>query len=124
MKDVVTIEENFAAKFRDENLKTVNPHPGAIDGKKVFVGSGPDIRTVAQTIELFDQADFLDSRGWLSDVYCYFTPDSLGIITGVAHYMGDYAAFEIKYKDIADNIKHENKVWRDFFPDGEGQKGQ
>ncbi|MDP4147393.1 MAG: hypothetical protein Q8936_23465 [Bacillota bacterium] len=33
----------------------------------------------------------------------------------VPHAAGDYANIEIKYKDISDNIKPENPVWKNFI---------
>ncbi len=33
---------------------------------------------------------------------------------GISHVLGEHVEFEIKYKDIVNNIKAENEVWNDF----------
>jgi len=115
LKDIVRIDEDFAEKFRHENIKTVSPHPGALSGEKILIDSTP-FNKVDDTIRHFYEADEVDQRGRLPSNYCYFTPDSLGISVNAPHFMGGHAEFEIKYEDIAENIKAENMVWRDFFP--------
>ena len=47
-------------------------------------------------------------------IFSYLTKDSLGISISVGHATGDHAEFEIKYQDIANNLKVENEVWKDF----------
>ncbi|MDT8900753.1 hypothetical protein [Anaeroselena agilis] len=115
LKDIVRIDEDFVEKFRHENIKTVSPHPGALSGKKILIDSTP-FNKVDDTIRHFYEADEVDQKGRLPSNYCYFTPDSLGISVYAPHFMGGHAEFEIKYEDIAENIKAENAVWRDFFP--------
>lgn len=115
LRDLIVINENFAEKFRAEGIKTVSPHPGRFTGKQVFADFTP-FKTGEDTIRLFNDADELSPEGYRPGTYCYFTPDSFGISTSVAHAIGDHADFEIKYEDIAENIKADNEVWRDFFP--------
>lgn len=115
LKDIVRIDEDFVEKFRHENIKTVSPHPGALSGKKILIDSTP-FNKVDDTIRHFYEADEVDQKGRLPSNYCYFTPNSLGISVNAPHFMGGHAEFEIKYEDIAENIKAENTVWRDFFP--------
>ena len=50
-----------------------------------------------------------------SDVFSYFTSDSLGISVSVSHAIGDHAEFEIKYQDLKGNIKTENEIWKDLL---------
>lgn len=105
LQDVVNIDENFVAKFRDEGLKPLRLGE-IINGEKVFVKRfGTDPRTPLDTINLFNDADL--ARG----IYCYFTSDSLGISVPVAHAIGDHAEFEIKYREITSNIKDEKIAW-------------
>ncbi|MDT8900760.1 hypothetical protein [Anaeroselena agilis] len=115
LKDIVRIDEDFVEKFRHENIRTVSPHPGALSGKKILIDSTP-FNKVDDTVRHFYEADEVDLKGRLPSNYCYFTPDSLGISVDAPHFMGGHAEFEIKYEDIAENIKAENAVWRDFFP--------
>ncbi len=116
LKDLVTINENFAEKFRTEGIKTVSPHPGLISGKQVFIDFTTR-KTLEDTIDKFNAADELSPEGYLPGTYCYFTPDAFGISTSVAHAIGDHAEFEIKYVDLAKYINADNPVWKDFFPD-------
>lgn len=113
LQDLVKIDEAFAGKFRDENIKTVSPHPGALSGKQIFIDHTP-FGAMEETIKLFNKADIVDTKGRLPGTYSYFTPDSLGISTGTMHAIGGHAEFEIKYEDIAKHIKTE-KVWKDLF---------
>lgn len=118
LRDIVRIDEGFAEKFRNEDIKTVSPHPGALSGKKILIDS-KSRKTIDDTIAMFIDADEVDSKGRLPGMYCYFTPYSLGISVDAPHFMGGHAEFEIKYEDIAEYIKAENAVWRDFFPQAE-----
>jgi hypothetical protein len=114
LKDVVRIDEGFVEKFRHENIRTVSPHPGALSGKQILIDSTP-FNKVTDTVRRFNEADEVAQKGRLPSNYCYFTPNSLGISVNAPHPIGDHAEFEIKYEDIAENIKAENEVWRDFF---------
>lgn len=115
LKDLVRIDENFAKILRSEDIKTVSPHPGALTGKQIFINY-TSFNMIGDTIRRLNDADELDSKGRLPGYYCYFTQNSLGISAATSHAIGDHAEFEIKYEDIAENIKADNKVWRDFFP--------
>ncbi len=115
LKDLVRIDENFAKILRSENIKTVSPHPGALTGKQIFIDY-TSFNMVGDTINMFNGADELDSKGRLPGYYCYFTQNSLGISAAASHAIGDHAEFEIKYEDIAESIKAKNEVWKDFFP--------
>ncbi len=115
LRDLVTINENFVEKFRAEGIKTVSPLPGRFSGEQVLVDFTP-FNTIEDTIRRFNAADELSPEGYRPGTYCYFTPNSFSISTSVAHAIGDHAEFEIKYEDIAENIKADNEVWRDFFP--------
>lgn len=116
LQDLVTIDENFVAKFRSETIKTVSPHPGALSGKEIFIEHTP-FKTVDDMIAIFNDADIIHADGRLPGTYCYFTPDSFGISEGVAFAIGGHAEFEVKYVDLAEYIKADNPVWKDFFPD-------
>ncbi len=49
-----------------------------------------------------------------SGIFSYFTEDALGISININHALGDHLEFELEYQDIANNIKAENEVWKDF----------
>lgn len=103
LKDVVNIDENFIRKFKDREFKPLKSEDsGMIDSSDL--------------IKQFSKADSLDNIGIedQSDIFSYLTKDSLGINISVSHAAGDHVEFEIKYKDIANNVKVENEVWKDF----------
>lgn len=114
LRDLVKIDESFAEKLRDENIKTVSPHPGALSGKQVFIEHTP-FNKLEDTVIILSNADGFDAKGRLPGGYSYFTPYSLGVGTGVPHPIGDHAEFEIRYEDLAKHIKGENEVWKDFL---------
>lgn len=106
LKDIVIIDKNFANKFLNGGFKALWP-----EHSKVLENF-----TIEKIQERFKEADSLDNIGTekQSDVYSYFTTDSLGISISVGHAMGDHAEFEIKYQDMKGNIKSENEIWKDF----------
>jgi hypothetical protein len=64
----------------------------------------------------FGEADSLDNIGTekQSDVYSYFTENSLGISIPVPYAIGGHAEFEIDYSDIKNNII-ENDIWNELI---------
>jgi len=94
LKDIVVIDEDFAIKAKAGEFKAVDP---IIKEKQKFSNE--------ELIWEFSNVG-----------YFYFTNDYLGVSTSVPHAAGDYVIFEVKYQDIAENVKTENEVWKDFFP--------
>lgn len=107
LTDIVNIDEDFASKFLNDGFKAL----------------WPEQRVVLQDItnkeiqRNFKNADSLDNIGTekKSDVFSYFTNDSMGISISVSHAIGDHAEFEIKYQDIKNNIKSESEIWNDLL---------
>lgn len=110
LKDLVKINENFIEKFMEGKYKASNPNLSLkLEAAFDYIMEN---FTVVDLIKFFNEADLLFENS--SYIYSYLTKDFLGISIGVPHAIGDHAEFEIKYKDIADNIKLENEVWKDF----------
>lgn len=107
LKDVVNIDEEFADKFLNGEFKALWPEQSET----------LQHYTNERIQKNFMEADSLDNIGTekQSDVFSYFTQDSLGISIGVAHAIGDHAEFEINYMDIKDNIKIDNEIWKHIF---------
>lgn len=105
-RDFVNITEDFVEKFRNGNFKSLNPDLSYVQNS--FNTEG--------LIKMFNNADSLDNIDLenQSDVFSYFTKDSLGISIPVSHAAGDHAEFEIKIQDIAHNINPKNNAWKDF----------
>lgn len=104
LKDVANIDENFANKFLSGKFKALRPEHSEVL-KQLSIKDVQDI---------FNEADSLDNIGTekQSDVFSYFTNDSLGISISVGHALGGHAEFEIKYRDLKDNIKAESEIWK------------
>ena len=111
LNDLVNVDKDFANKFLNGDFKALC-HEQSEALKHL---------TNEEIQKYFIEADSLDNIGTdkQSDVFSYFTNDSLGISIGVGHAIGDHAEFEIKYKDLKDNIKTENEVWKYFYTDNE-----
>lgn len=109
LNDIINIDKDFAEKFMSGKFKALDPQKNeAIK------------HLSAETIfDYFKEADSLDNTGSnkQSDAFSYLTPDSLGISISVSHSTGDHAEFEIKYKDIKDNIKVESDIWSNLLRD-------
>ena len=99
LRDVVNIDRDFADQFINGEFIAVWD----------FQGEEIDLThyTNEKIQEYFMEADSLDNIGTekQSDVFSYFTADSLGISIPVRFAIGGHAEFEIKYQDIKDNIK-------------------
>lgn len=104
LKDIVNVDNNFVEKVKKGTFIAVSPE---ITSKMVNY-------TNDQLIEAFSTADLINHRENGYGAYSYFTNDSYGISVEVSHVIGDHVEFEVKYRDIADNIKPENEVWKNF----------
>jgi hypothetical protein len=98
LKDLVNIDENFVEKVKRGKFSRET-------SREMFKFTNDKL------IESFSTADSIGD----SSTFSYFTNDSLGIKVSVIHALGDHVEFEVKYQDIADNIKAENEVWKNFF---------
>ena len=109
LKDIVNIDEDFVTKFKGGKFKAKIPN------HMYEINTFP----VSKWKKSFDNGDSLDNIGTEnhSDTFSYLTRDSLGISIGVSHAAGDHGEFEIKYQDIADNLKAENEIWKELLPE-------
>jgi hypothetical protein len=120
LADVVFIDRAFIDRFRDGEL--VSGEEAARDELKAALQEYLSAMTADDLIALFYRADFLGDSGGsgetgftLAESYSYFTGDSLGISIGAPHVLGDYAQYELKYSDIAENINNENEIWQEVL---------
>jgi hypothetical protein len=115
LSDLVKIDESFINKFKNSNYKSQELEPN--EALEKAIKSSVEQFTVDDLIKSFNNADSLDNIGneKHSDIFSYFTKDSLGISVSVAHALGDHAEFEIKYEDLKSNLKTKNQVWEDFL---------
>lgn len=107
LKDIINIDKDFIDKFFNGQFKPLWPEQSE-ELKHL---------TKEEIQENFKEADSLDNIGTekQSDVFSYFTNDSLGISVSVSHAIGDHAEFEIKYQDLKGNRKTENEIWKDLL---------
>jgi len=105
LSDVVLINKDFIKKFDESKYVTpiLSEDENTASIIKELVGDY-DLE------EYFNNADSFNEY----NTFSYFTEDSIGISVSVPHVAGDHAEFEIKYKDISDNIKVESAIWDDF----------
>ena len=120
LADVVFIDRAFIDRFRDGEL--VSGEEAARDELKAALQDYLSAMTADDLIALFHKADFSGDSGdsgetgfTLAESYSYFTGDSLGISIGVPHVLGDYAQYELKYSDIAENVNNENEIWQEIL---------
>lgn len=106
LKDIINIDKDFTNKFLNGEFKAV--WPAQSEALKHY--------TNEEILEYFKEADSLDNIGTelQSDVFSYFTNESFGISISVSHAIGDHAEFEIKYKDLKDNIKTQFEIYNDL----------
>lgn len=106
LKDIIKIDKDFANKFLNGKFKALWPEQSG------------QLKHLTKKIMLkrFNEADSLDDIGTekQSDVFSYFTDDSLGISISASHAIGDHAEFEIKYQELKDDIKTEAEIWKDL----------
>ena len=120
LADVVFIDRAFIDRFRDGEL--VSGEEAVRDELKAAFQAYLSAMTADDLIALFHKADFSGDSGdsgetgfTLAESYSYFTGDSLGISIGVPHVLGDYAQYELKYSDIAENVNNENEIWQEIL---------
>jgi stress-induced morphogen len=103
LRDVINIDENFVDKFLKGQFKALWPEQNM----------ALEYITNEKIQARFKESDSLDNIGTekQSDVFSYFTTDSLGISISVGHAIGGHAEFEINYQDIEDNIVTDINIW-------------
>jgi hypothetical protein len=110
IKDLLNIDESFIEKFKAE--KYYKPYDSELN-----VESEAEYEfnkyTINELIEYFKKADNIGGVNQ-ANIFSYLTKDSLGISISVAHAIGGHVEFEIEYQQIANNIKTENIIWKDF----------
>ncbi|MHC1722344.1 MAG: DUF4163 domain-containing protein [Aminipila sp.] len=108
LSDLVNINEGFVDLFK--NGKYLSPYP---DEPPQLMESIKNILNETDTkgwIDLLKNADSFDI--YSGSPYSYLTKDSLVIVISVPHFMGDYAEFEINYKDLSEYKKTDNDIWK------------
>jgi len=95
MKDVININEKFLDKLL--NGEFIVPEDTVADKSAILTTLKRWSKS--ELLQQFDNSDSLDEMGTdnQSDIFIYFTKDSLGISIPVSHAEGDHAEFEIKY---------------------------
>lgn len=115
LKDIVNIDNSFIDKFRKAKYKSILYTENS---SKEYKELENHINEIAKEISIDDlfEADMFDilKPENNSDISSFFKPNALGISIGVSHAIGDHAELEMEYKDIANNIKTENEIWKDF----------
>lgn len=90
LNDVININESFLRLIRSENAVYLIPE------QKPAISEITD-NTLILRLQNSDRTDSMETESD-SDVFSYFTKDSLGISIGVIHAAGDHAEIELRYK--------------------------
>lgn len=112
-KELINIDNTFVEKFKNIKggmwtAKALSGLDKADEINKELPGAIESGVNVLQNRVLIDQFN-------KDDYSFYFTKDNFGLTSDVYHFLGDYAELEIKYIDIKDNIKSDNKIWENFI---------
>lgn len=105
LKELVNIDVDFVEKLRNG---------------KFIAEASPQITIKMLNFTNDRLVDGLNTADWLGypanryGTYSYFTGDSLGVSIEAGHAYGDHVEFEVKYQDIANNIKTGNEAWKSF----------
>ncbi|WP_312649907.1 PdaC/SigV domain-containing protein [Aminipila sp.] len=108
LSDFVNINEGFVDLFK--NGKYLSPYPDQTPELMESIKNILDETDTKGWIDLLKNADSFDI--YSGNQYSYLTKDSLVIVISVPHVMGDYAEFEINYKDLSDYKKTDNDIWK------------
>ncbi|QHI71632.1 PdaC/SigV domain-containing protein [Aminipila terrae] len=108
LNDIVNINEGFVDLFKKG--KYLSPYPDQPPELMESINSFLKETDTKGWIELLKTSDSLDINN--GGQYSYFTKDGLVIVVSVPHFMGDFAEFQINYKDLSDYKKTDNEVWQ------------
>jgi hypothetical protein len=109
LKDFIKIDKNFVNKYR--SYKVADP-----DKNQMEAGAFKYILETYSTDDLLGYFNGTDTSFKESAfTFSYFKEDTLGISIEVPNAAGDHLEIELKYKDIKDNIKTENEIWKDLL---------
>lgn len=108
LKDKIIIDQNFIDKLRKGEYKTAGSEKNS--ELKAAVFNVLNSYSNQELMKILNESDILysSSNENQSGAFSYFTNDSIGISLSMPHAIGDHAEFEIKNKDIKDNIKYLN----------------
>ncbi|MDR3543265.1 MAG: hypothetical protein P4L69_20235 [Desulfosporosinus sp.] len=111
LSDIVNINKNLTVLFKKADLI-------GIDNKEMNSAIGGYVGKIDANdlVKYFNQSDGVPSTDENeSGTFSYLTKDALGISVQTIYACGDHAEFEIKYKDLADNLKSDNATLNTFF---------
>ncbi|KEZ52903.1 hypothetical protein [Metabacillus indicus] len=96
LDQLVTLNEAFSETLKKKSKALSPAMEGYLDGF-----SNQDLLAKLQTADQLERIGENDQ----SDVFSYWTKDSLGISIGVSHAQGDHAEFEVLKKEIVPFLK-------------------
>lgn len=112
-KDLINIDNSFILKFK--NTKNRMWTPKSLPGVEATDELNKELPgAIDAELGMLQDKDLIDQFN-ADDYSFYFTKDNFGMIFYLPHALGDYAELNIKYKDIKDSIKPENKAFNDLI---------
>lgn len=100
--ELIQVDSSFIEQVQKNSSSTNPEHAPFMD--IIFT------EDLLQRVMLIDRA--ID--GFPND-FSYITENVIGLSFSVPHVMGDHMELEIKYSDILDNIRCENKIWTEVL---------
>lgn len=113
LSDIVNINNNLVVLFKKGVLVTFG-----IDNKEAQAAIGDYVGKIDANdlVEDFNQSDEIPSIDRnVSGTFSYLTKDAIGISVQTVFAIGGHAEFEIKYKDLGDNLKTDNTTLNTFL---------
>lgn len=109
LKDFVKIDKGFVERFKNFKVKDPDINQASASAFNYII----DTCSEEDLIRYFEGAD--SSYENSAFTFSYFTKDAIGISIETPHAVGDHVEIELKYEDVKDKIRTENKIWNDFL---------
>ena len=115
LADLVKIDEAFVKNFKKGQFIDWQGQTDsdAIQRKSAVISAVNDLSS-KDLIKYFNESDNMGEEN-ASSTFSYLAKNSLGISVNIPHAIGDHGEFEMKYKDISDNINTEYKVLKNLY---------
>lgn len=108
LTDLVNINDAFEKKFEEgEFIDWEGDTTSEASQRRLAVLTELNDLSANDLLKCFSESDDVGEAN-ISNTYSYLTNDSIGISVNISHAIGDHAEFEIKYQEVADNLKAEN----------------
>lgn len=109
LKQLVRIDNNFVNSIKNFKVKNPETNQASVSAFDYILNT----YTEKNLIRYLEGAD--SSYQNSAFTFSYITKDAIGISIEVPHAVGDHLEIELKFQDIKENIKKENKLWNNLL---------